>query len=67
MNLTEGRKSAEARGHSLAHDPPHVLASVDRYTCTVCGAAVLGNGRAADGSALDRDCKSTPTKEDDHG
>lgn len=56
MNLKEGIEAAKKRGHDLAHDPPHTLVRMDRYTCRGCGAAVLGNGVTAYGSALERDC-----------
>lgn len=49
--------AATAAGHDLEHDPPHALASVDRYTCKRCGCAVLGNARNAYGSAMEQPCK----------
>jgi hypothetical protein len=44
---------AKENGHVLEHDPPHALASVDRYTCKNCGRAVLGHFTTAYGSAIE--------------
>lgn len=49
---------ARASGHDLEHDPPHLLSSMDRFTCRKCGRAVLGNHSTAYGSATDGPCKS---------
>jgi hypothetical protein len=48
--------AATAAGHDFVHDPPHGLASVDRYTCKRW-CAVLGNATNAYGSAVEEPCK----------
>lgn len=54
--FTGALETARAGGHELEHDPPHALASVDRYTCKRCGRAVLGNYGHAYGSAAEGPC-----------
>lgn len=48
---------AEKLGHVMEHDPPaNVLSKMDRYTCTRCGKAAVGNGSIAYGSATEELC-----------
>lgn len=57
MNKFEAAlEKTKQSGHELEHDPPHSLASVDRYTCKKCGRAVLGNHSTAYGSATEAPC-----------
>jgi hypothetical protein len=50
-------KQAEAHGHKLVNDPPaNTLSSMNRKTCSICGACVLWNSSTAYGSALEADC-----------
>lgn len=58
---------ARAAGHEMEHDPPHALASVDRYTCKHCGKAVLGNFTVAYGSALEGECAVRVEKLNEEG
>ena len=53
----EALKAARAAGHDLTNDPPHSLSSVNRYTCTKCGKAVLGSDDNVYGSAVKEPCK----------
>lgn len=46
---------AEARGHKLEFDPPFASAAL-RWTCTVCGRAVIQYGSNIYGSAVESDC-----------
>lgn len=45
-----------AGGHTFDNDPPAVISSVRRWTCTVCGDAVLDAGTNIYGSATERSC-----------
>lgn len=54
--------AAQNCGHVLAHDPPHPIASIDRYTCSRCGCGVLGNGSTAYGSVTEGPCAGIPVE-----
>lgn len=56
---TEPAKRATAKGHDVEHDPPFGLTSADRWTCRVCGDAVLIYGHNIYGGALDRTCEES--------
>lgn len=49
--LKDALRQAQADGHDMEHDSLHALAYVDRYTCKLCGCAVLGNVDSAYGDA----------------
>jgi hypothetical protein len=52
---------AAARGHKVEDDPPHALSWVRRWTCSVCGRAVLYNGGVVYGTAVEQDCEPRKT------
>lgn len=47
---------ATRRGHVVQWDPPFGVSSVERWTCSACGHAVLRYRGNVYGSALDADC-----------
>jgi hypothetical protein len=49
-------KRAEQLGHTVEWDPPHALSSASRWTCTVCGAAVLSCRGNVYGTAIEKTC-----------
>lgn len=55
------RRAAEM-GHQVEHDPPAGLTRADRWTCKVCGDAVLIYGSNIYGSAVDMTCDESVAK-----
>lgn len=54
------RVAAKAReGHTFENDSPGGLSSVNRWTCTVCGDAVLMYGTNVYGGATERTCEQS--------
>lgn len=53
---TEALKVAEDNGHTLVDDPPSIPSTMNRQTCSKCGAAVLGNPNNAYGSGITTRC-----------
>jgi len=48
---------ALGKGHIFESDQPHALSSVERWTCTQCGCAVLQSRGLVYGSATEkREC-----------
>jgi hypothetical protein len=47
---------ATSRGHVLEWDPPQAMPAVRRWTCSLCGEAVLESGGVIYGQAAERAC-----------
>lgn len=52
----EAVQRAQANGHAVEWDPPEGITAARRWTCTVCGDAVLKYGSNIYGGAIDRTC-----------
>ena len=50
---------ARAQGHAVESDPPAGMTAARRWTCTVCGNAVLVYGSNIYGSAVDQTCEES--------
>jgi hypothetical protein len=56
MPIPKPPAETASRGHLLKWDPPDALSAVRRWTCSLCGDAVLNNRGVISGQAADRAC-----------
>ena len=54
--VPEPVRRATARGHVVENDPPAAMTAVRRWTCILCGDAVLEREGVIYGAATTRNC-----------